>query len=514
MLTDSETLAENFPPVQPFDEHNQRLLANAHPPDWVNPPPAGRYNLVVIGGGTAGLVTAAGAAGMGAKVALIERALLGGDCLNVGCVPSKALIRAARAVAEVRAAGELGICVPSGVRVDFGSVMRRTRAVRADISPHDSAARFRDLGVDVFLGEAAFRGPDSIEVAGQTLRFARACIATGARPAIPSIEGLDAAGYLTNETLFSLTALPQRLGILGGGPIGCEMAQAFARLGAQVFLIERGPRVLSREDPEAGDLIGQALIRDGVELLTRATLNRVETHGRERRLFVEVGGESRELVVDQILVGAGRAPNVEGLNLEAAGVRYEPRKGIEVNDFLQTTNSRIYAAGDVCFPHKFTHTADALARIVIQNALFFGRARASELVIPWCTYTSPEVAHVGISAADVERQKDAVQTIRIELASVDRARLDGQTEGFLKVYLKRGTDRILGGTLVAEHAGEMISELTLAMVAGVGLRTLAKTIHPYPTQAEVLKKAADAYNRTRLTPRLQKLFKRLLQWRR
>ncbi|HEV3255619.1 MAG TPA: FAD-containing oxidoreductase, partial [Gemmataceae bacterium] len=373
--------------VLPKDEHNGRLVANVHPPDWVSPEPAPRYNLVVIGAGTAGLVTAAGAAGLGAKMALVERELLGGDCLNVGCVPSKALIRAARAAAQVRDAAQFGIQIPPGVQVDFPAVMKRMRRLRAGISPHDSAARFRSLGVDVYLGEAAFTGANRVEVAGKTLRFRRAVIATGARAHRAPIPGLAEAGFLTNETVFALTERPPRLAVIGAGPIGCELAQAFARFGSRVHVLGNDPQILPREDPDAAERIEKALRRDGVEFTLKCQISRVEKRGHEKVVHLTGGQGQQQVVVDEILIGAGRVPNVDGLNLDAVGVRYDKRDGVAVNDRLQTTNPNIYAAGDVCSRFKFTHAADAMARIVLQNALFKGRARASALTIPWCTYT-------------------------------------------------------------------------------------------------------------------------------
>ncbi len=506
-------IPRDWPEIQPFDGHNQELLGHVHPQEWVNPVPSGRYNLVVVGGGTAGLVTAAGAAGMGAKVALVERRLMGGDCLNIGCVPSKALIRAARAAAEVRDAGVFGVKVPAGTHVDFPAVMERMRRLRAGISSHDSAARFRSLGIDVYLGGGRFTGADTIEVEGHTLRFARACIATGARAKAPPILGLAAAGYLTNETVFSLTELPRRLAVIGAGPIGCELAQAFARFRSEVFLIEAMHGVMPNESPRASEVVRRALLADGIRLLCCGTALAIDTTPSGKRLQVDSHGEHHDLTVDEILVGAGRAPNVEGLDLEAAGVAYD-RSGVTVDDCLRTTNRNIFAAGDICSRYKFTHAADAMARIVIQNALFFGRKRASSLVIPWCTYTDPEVAHVGITLREADERGIAIDTVTIELARVDRAILDGGTEGFLDVHVRKGTDRILGGTLVSRHAGESISEITLAMTAGIGLGKLASVIHPYPTQAEIIKKAGDAFNRTRLTPRIKRLFETVLRWRR
>ncbi len=498
--------------VLPLDAHNQKLVDHVHPAGWVNPTPSGRYNLVVIGGGTAGLVAAAGAAGLGAKVALIEKHLLGGDCLNFGCVPSKALIRASRAAADVVRASDFGVRVPTGVKVDFAAVMERMRRLRADISPHDSARRFSDLGVDVFLGSASFTGRDRICVDNHELRFKKALIATGARAGAPTIAGLSEVGYLTNESVFSLTELPRRLAVIGSGPIGCELAQAFARFGTTVHLLEVAPRILGREDRDAAEIVASSLERDGVQLHLGVQIEQAAGNGEGKTLTLRGPGGPVELSVDEILVGVGRIPNVEGLGLEAAGVKYDHREGVHVNDRLQTSNSRIYAAGDICSRYKFTHAADAMARIVLQNALFLGRAKTSALTIPWCTYTDPEVAHVGLYPHDADQAGLHCDTFQVALSEVDRAILDGQTDGFVKVHVRKGTDRILGATVVAAHAGDIISELTLAMTGGIGLKQIAKTIHPYPTQAEAIKRVADAYSRTRLTPFVQRIFHRWLAW--
>ncbi|MBI4323710.1 MAG: mercuric reductase [Chloroflexi bacterium] len=521
------------PPVQPWDAHNQKLVSNVHPADWKNPTPAPRYNLVVIGGGTAGLVSAVGAAGLGAKVALVEKHLMGGDCLNVGCVPSKAIIRAARAVAAVRESAEFGVNLqhlsrssatlsPSdgegdGVRgtieVDFGKVMERMRRLRAEISPHDSAKRFTELGVDVFLGAGKFTGPDTIEVGGQTLRFAKAVIATGARAAAPPIPGLKDVPYLTNETLFSLTELPKRLGVIGTGPIGCEMAQCFARLGSEAFLIEATHGILPREDRDASEIVRAVMEREGVKLLCCGKDLKLAKDPNGVRLQVESHGQGYDVLVDQLLVAVGRAPNVEGLGLETVGVEFD-KKGVKVDDRLQTANPRIYACGDICSPYQFTHAADFMARIVIQNALFKGRAKASSLLIPWATYTSPEIAHVGLYEKEAKEKGIELDTFTQELSKVDRAILDGETEGFVRVHVRKGTDEILGATVVAGHAGDIISELTLAMKGKLGLKTIGATIHPYPTQAEAIRKVGDLYNRTRLTPFVKNLMQRWLAWQR
>ncbi len=500
--------------MEPDTEENRLLADNVHPADWVNPEPAGRYNLVVIGAGTAGLVCAAGAAALGGKVALIERGFMGGDCLNVGCVPSKGFLRGARAAFDARFGARFGVTGGEGTAGDFGVAMERMRTLRAGLSGHDAARRFRgELGVDVFFGGGRFTGADRIEVAGAPLFFARAAVCTGARAAAPAIPGLTEAGYLTNETVFSLTELPRRLAVIGGGPIGCELAQGFARFGARVHLIEHGGRLLARDEADASSLVLRAFLREGVEVHLETGVTSVEARASGKILHLERAGRLFELEVDAILVGAGRAPNVEGLGLDLAGVGYD-REGVRVDDTLRTSNPRIYAAGDVCSRLRFTHTADAQARIVIANALFMGRRRNSALTVPWCTYTDPEVAHVGLTEADALARGVAIDTLNIPLSDVDRAVLDGEEEGFARVHLKKGSDAILGATIVARHAGEMIGEVTLAISSGLGLAAIGNTIHPYPTQAEVLKKLADLHQRRRLTPFVQRLLRVWLSWRR
>ncbi len=502
--------------VPPEDEYNATLVANVHPPDWRNPEPAGRYNLVVLGAGTAGLVTAAVSASLGARVALVERHLLGGDCLNVGCVPSKAVIRSGRRVAEARAAEELGLAPPSDAEPDFAAAMRRMRRVRAQISHEDAVARYaREFGVDVYLGEGRFVGPDVVQVDGCKLRFARAVIATGGRPVAPPIEGLEQAGYLTNETLFELTERPRRLAVIGGGPIGCEMAQAFRRLGSEVVLFEQTGHILVREDPDAAAIVQRAFLREGIQLVLESRVNKVERKGDEKVVhFARNGMAAEALPFDALLISAGRRPNVEDLGLEAAGVAYEPRRGVRVDDRLRTSNRNVYAAGDVCMDWKFTHAADAAAKIVVQNALFFGRKRLSNLVMPWCTYTEPEIAHVGLYARDAEARGIEYQSLLIPLSQNNRAVADGAEDGLVKLHLKRGTDRILGGTVVAAHAGEMISQVTLAMVGKLGLSTLLNVIYPYPTQSEAIKRAAGEHARSRLTPGVKRLLGAWMRWRR
>jgi pyruvate/2-oxoglutarate dehydrogenase complex dihydrolipoamide dehydrogenase (E3) component len=491
--------------VEPWDEFNRGLLDNVHPPGWVDPVPRNRYHLVVIGAGTGGLISASGAAGLGATVALVERHLMGGDCLNVGCVPSKAIIRAARAWHEAARASERFGGPATNGRGDFAHAMRRMRRLRARISSNDSVARYRDLGVDVFLGEARFSSADRIEVNGRVLQFRRAIIATGARAAVPAIPGLAEAGYLTNETVFTLTQLPARLVVIGAGPVGCELAQAFARFGSVVTVVSAGAQILPREDPDAAAIVASSMARDGVRFLHEARVTRIEREAAAKVVVVSRAVSEERIPGDQLLVAVGRTPNIEGLGLEAAGVAFGP-KGVVVSDRLRTSNPRVWAIGDVASKHRFTHNSDFQARIAIQNALFFGRARASKLVMPWCTYTSPEVAHVGMYEEEARSAGHAVDTLTLRLEDVDRAILDDETEGFFRVHLERGTDRILGATLVAEHAGDMISEIAVAMVNGVGLGGIGRTIHPYPTQADVFRRTADAWRRGKLTPRVRRAF--------
>ena len=496
--------------VSPMDSYNQKLVSNVHPPDWINPEPAKLYNLVVIGGGTAGLVTAVGSASLGARVALIERHLLGGDCLNVGCVPSKCLIRSSRVVHDIRTGSEFGVATQDEPNVDFRAVMERLRRVRTRISQHDSADRFRELGVDIFMGGGRFTGPRSVEVKEKILNFKKAVIATGTHPIQPQIDGLTEAGFLTNETVFSLTERPARLAVVGGGPIGCELSQAFHRLGSQVTLIEISPQVLVREHPEAARILTQTFQREGIDVRLSTRLTKVSSE-TGKTLHLEKDGNTEILEVDEILVAVGRAPNLETLNLEAVGVEYQG-EGIRVNDYLQTTNPDIYAAGDICMNWKFTHAADAAARLVIQNALFMGRKKLSGLTMPRCTYTDPEIAHVGISEEDAKAQGFEVETFVQPINEVDRGIIEGEKEAFIKVLVKKDTDKILGATIVARGAGDMIGEITLAIVAGVGLKTLSRVINPYPTKAEAIKKIGDAYIRTRLTPFLKTVLGFWFSW--
>lgn len=489
-----------------IDDADQALAREVRPPDWAAPEGRRGYDLVVIGGGTAGLVSAAGAAGLGARVALIERSRLGGDCLNTGCVPSKAIIRSARAVGEIRRAASLGVFGESQPRVDFAAVMQRMRERRAAIARHDSAARLRDLGVDVFFGDGRFTGRRDVAVNGRTLRFNRAVVATGGRPALPPIPGLAEAGVLTSETVFNLTERPARLIVIGAGPVGCELAQAFARFGSAVVLLESAARLLPRDDEDASALLAKLLTDEGVAFEPGIRVMRAGQRGDGA--FVQYDRDGRTITVeaDAILVAAGRAANVDGLGLDAAGVASGPG-GITVDDRLRTSNHRIFAAGDVCSTWRFTHAADAMARLVIQNALFYGRGRVSRLTIPWCTYTDPEVAHVGLSETG---ESGSLKAITIPLAEVDRSIIDDETSGFVKLHHERG--RLRGCTIVAPHAGEMIGYAADLVARGTRLSALASAIQPYPTVAAAFRQAGDRYRRGLLSPAVARWMERYFRW--
>ncbi len=491
--------------INPIDDSDLALLALVRPPDWRNPEPAPLYDLVVIGGGTAGLVSAAGAAGLGAKVALVERDLLGGDCLNTGCVPSKSLLRSARAVLEARDGADAGIT--GRPAVDFTRVTARLRERRSTLSHLDSAPRFASLGVDVFFGDAAFTDRRTVAVDGRSLRFLRAVIATGARPAAPPIPGLADGPYLTSDNLFTLAELPERLIVLGGGPIGCEMAQAFALLGSRVTLVERASRLLPRDEPDAAAIVSHRLEQDGVRLLLGVSPTCVTYDAPG----VTVTWTSGEVRADVVLAATGRSPNVERLGLTTAGVVMSPR-GVRVDDRLRTSNTRVYAAGDVCSPYRFTHAADAMARMAVQNALFHGRKRFSALVIPWCTYTFPQVAGVGL-VTSTDQSRDVTDFVTIPLTEVDRSIVDAETDGFVRIHHVKG--RIVGATIVAPHAGEVIGHVAHLVRTRGTLGDLSATVFPYPTVAEALRKAGDRYRRESLTPAVRSLLRRyftVMRW--
>jgi pyruvate/2-oxoglutarate dehydrogenase complex dihydrolipoamide dehydrogenase (E3) component len=503
-------------PLTPVDEHNQLLLDNAHPLHWKNPVAAGtsaNYNLVVLGAGTAGLVAAAGAAGLGARVALIERDLMGGDCLNYGCVPSKALLRSARAAYDVGTSDKFGVHLTSSPRIEFGEAMARLRRLRSQISFHDSAQRFAGLGVEVFFGAARFVAKNVVEVDGAHLTFQKAILATGARPATLAVPGLAETGFLTNETVFSLMRLPASLAVIGAGPVGCELAQAFRRFGAEVSVVSLDGRLLPRDDPDASVLLAQQFECEGIRMFLGAQIRRVARAGAGKAIVFERGNGVEQIAAEEILLAVGRTPNIDGLELEAAGIRYTDH-GVVVDDGLRTSNARVYAAGDVCSSYKFTHAAEATARVALQNALFFRRKKASKLVIPWCTYTDPEVAHVGITFREAAQRGPEIETATLNFADNDRATVDGDTEGFLRIHSQKRSGRILGATVVGRHAGEIIGELVLAIGKKMRVADLSALIHPYPTQADIITRAGDSAFRERLKPWMKNLLIRYFNARR
>jgi pyruvate/2-oxoglutarate dehydrogenase complex dihydrolipoamide dehydrogenase (E3) component len=452
------------------------------------------YDLVIIGAGPVGLTGALETLPFAAKVALIERNILGGVCLNTGCLPSKTIIRTSRLYAEMRDAESFGATVPGEMAIDLAAAMERVRHVRARIARQTSAESLRAQGVDLFFGEASFASTDSVIVDSAVLRFKKALIATGARPTIPPIPGLAAAGFLTSETIFDLTERPNRLLVIGGGPIGCELSQAFCRLGSQVAIVQDEPMFLSQEERDAAQILSGALERDGIEIHLNIETVGVRVEGKSKLADCVQEGSRITIATDEILVGVGQTPNVETLNLEAVGVQFDAKAGIRVNDFLQTTNSNIYAAGDVCAKHKFTHFEAASSRIAVQNALQSARKRVSALTVPWCTYTDPEIAHVGMYIREAWEKKIAVKTFTVPMHDVHRAICDGEQEGFVKILVKEGTDRILGATVVCRHAGEMINDISLAIQSRIGLRRLGDVVRPYPTQSAAIQMASRACN--------------------
>lgn len=472
-------------------------IGHVAPTGWRNPKPPGVYDLLVIGAGPAGLTAARSAAALGAKVALVERHQLGGGSLNYGSIPTKALIRTARAYSDMRCAATFGTTPTADVQVDFGAAIARLRHIRARVSRTDSALCLARLGVSLFFGTARFTGKDSVDVDGVRLRFRKALVATGSRSQLPRIPGLAEAGYLTNMDVFDIGALPASLLVIGGGPLGCELAQVFARFGTRTIISHREPLFLPLEERDAAQMVSDGLARDGVEIHLNTDVTSVRLENGRKVVELVNDGNVATTTVDQILTGIGRLPAVQGLDLEAAGIDYDPESGIRVDDFLRTTNRRVFAAGDVCLEHRFTNTAQASAAIVVRNALLFGRSRVSALIVPWCTYTDPEVAHVGLYVKEARQQGIPVKTFTVPMHDVDRAIADSEDDGFVKIHVREGTGSILGATVVARHAGEMINVISLAMVARLDLNALSDVIHAYPTQGEAIRMAAESYQRGR-----------------
>lgn len=463
----------------------------------------GTYNLVVIGAGTAGLVTAAGSVGLGARVALIERHLMGGDCLNFGCVPSKALISSARLLHRMRHAE------PWGVRsiepeFDFEKVFAEMRAARAELAPLDSRERFESLGVEVFEEEATFLSPNELQVGEQKLRAKHFVIATGSRAVVPAVIGASQLPYFTNETIFDqLERKPESLLIIGGGPIGCELGQMFSRLGVAVTILNKSKRLLAKEDPAVSEFVRERLEAEGIKVITEIEIDGAEE--REGRIHLHAPGKN--ITGAALLVAAGRQPNVENLNLEVAGVQFT-KKGITVDEHLETTRAGIYAVGDIVGALQFTHVADYHARVAIRNTLVpfgFLRQKVDYRVVPWCTYLDPEVATVGLTETAAKEQGIEYDLIVQEMKEVDRAVLERAETGCARVLVGRGSDEVLGATIIGALAGELIQEFVLAMKHGIGLKKIAATIYAYPTFASLVLKTAEKLNKKRLTPRAKKI---------
>jgi len=486
---------------------------------WTRPRSFDR-NLVVIGAGAGGLVSSYIAAAVKAKVTLIEGHKMGGDCLNFGCVPSKALIRSAKMARQLKKAQELGIAGASG-QVDFAAVMQRVHRVIADIEPHDSVERYTGLGVEVLQGHARITSPWSVDVTRadgttQTLTTKNIVIAAGASPFVPPIPGLKEAGFHTSDTVWGLTELPRRLVVLGGGPIGSELAQSFARLGSQVTQVEMAPRIMVREDPEVSELVAASLRADGVNLLTGHQAVRVETLNGEKRLVARHGDAEVVIPFDELLCAVGRSPRVKGYGLEELGIPLTARKTIQTNAYLQTLYPNIYAVGDVAGPFQFTHTAAHQAWYAAVNALFgrLRRFKADYRVIPWATFTDPEVARVGLSETEAKEQGIACEVTKYGIDDLDRAIADGTAHGFVKVLTVPGKDIILGVTIVGEHAGDLLAEYVLAMKHGLGLNKILGTIHTYPTLAEANKYAAGEWKRAHAPQKLLRWVGRYHAWER
>ena len=476
-------------------------------------------NLVVIGAGSAGLVSAYIAATVKAKVTLVEKSRMGGDCLNTGCVPSKALIRTTRFLSDVSRARSLGIRAASA-DLDFAEVMERVQRVVRTVAPHDSIERYRELGVDVVIGAARITSPWTVEIATEqgtrTLSTRAIVIATGGRPAVPGVPGIEEVGYVTSDTVWELRTLPRRLLVIGGGPIGCELAQCFARLGAQVTQVQRGPQLLPREDPEIAALVMQRFRAEGIDLRMEHTPVHFERDGDARTVVCEHAGGQVRIGFDQLLVAAGRTANVSGFGLEALGIGVRKDGTVDTNEYLETIYPNVYAAGDVTGPFQFTHTASHQAWYASVNALFgrFRRFKVDYSVIPWCTFTDPEVARVGLNERDAKARGVAYEVTTYGIDDLDRAIADEAAHGVVKVLTVPGKDRILGATIVGEHAGELITEFILAMRHGLGLDKVLGTIHVYPTFSEASKYAAGSWKRAHAPQRLLEWAGRYHAWRR
>src|SRR5665213_298384 len=472
------------------------FLRRVRPDAWQNPAPRDVYDLAILGAGPAGIAAAESAARLGVSVVLIERNRIGGNSLNAGSVPSKSIIKTASVYASMREAEAFGAPMPSDASLDFGKVMERMRRIRTRVSEHHSVEKLLALGIDVFFGGARFENKDAILIGDTRLRFKKALVATGARPKPPAeIPGLDEAGYRTSATIFEMSALPKRLAVIGGGPLGCELAQAFCQLGSHVTIVQNDPKFLPREERDAAEILSRSMARDGVIIRLNTTVVGAHASNGSRVLETINDDIKSDIEVDEILLSIGRIPNVEDLELETAGIAFDHKQGLKTDDFLRTTNSNVYAAGDVCMALKFTNAAQATGHMAMRNALSSGQERKSQLTIPWCTYCDPEIAHIGMHVWEARQQSIPIKSFTVMMHDVDRAITDGLHVGFLKIHVAGETDRILGATIVSSRASELINEMSVIMSAGIGMKELATVLHTYPAESGAIVLAALAYVR-------------------